>query len=130
MNNLQRNVMNAIKMNRVELLAIVRDNKTKHISEFTEATEDYKNLVLRITSNNAKIGKSGNLEEFKKLVSIPSAPVSYEDSYKRAIRMLELSVEDIIEIEEDIFNQLVLDEWSWKRSFSASNTMYKVGMAP
>jgi len=39
--------------------------------------------------------------------------------------MLELSVEDIIEVEEEIFNQLVLDEWQWKHQFSTSNAMYK-----
>ena len=41
--------------------------------------------------------------------------------------MLELSVEDIIEVEEDVFNQLVLDEWQWKRSFTASAMSYKTG---
>jgi hypothetical protein len=39
--------------------------------------------------------------------------------------MLELSVEDTIELEEDVFNQLVLDEWTWKNAFVASNSLYK-----
>jgi hypothetical protein len=125
MQNLGRNVMNAIKMNRTELLAIVRANKEIHISEFNESVEDYKKLVLQIASANLKLAKTANLEEFKKLKAAPSAPQSYEDSYKRAIRMLELSVEDIIEVEEDVFNQLVLDEWLWKRNFTVSNALYK-----
>ena len=53
------------------------------------------------------------------------APQSYEAEYTRAMRMLELSVDDTIEVEQDVFNQLVLDEWHWKMSFTASNTMYK-----
>lgn len=119
--------MNAIKMNRLELLEIVRANKITHVTEFNEAVEDYKKLVLKITQANAKYAKKADLEEFKKIKAIPSAPASYENDYKRAIRMLELSVEDVIEVEEDIFNQLVLDEWSWKRSWTMSNTSYKVG---
>lgn len=119
--------MNAIKMNRVELLDIVRANKEKHISEFLEAVEDYKKLVLTISQANAKLAKTGDLEQFKRMKTVPNAPVSYEDSYKRAIRMLELSVEDVIEVEEDVFNQLVLDEWTWKRGFVAASTMYKTG---
>ena len=49
------------------------------------------------------------MKEFLKIKAHPSAPNSYEDSYKRAIRMLELSIDEVIEIEEDVFNQLVLE---------------------
>lgn len=119
--------MNAIKMNRLELLDIVRANRTKHVEEFIEAVEDYKDLVVKIVAANAKLTKTRDLDKFKEMKAVPSAPTSYEDSYKRAIRMLELSVEDVIEVEEDVFNQLVLDEWSWKRNFTVANTMYKTG---
>lgn len=119
--------MNAIKMNRLELLGIVKENKIKHIAEFEEAVGDYKTLVLQIAAGNAKLAKTADLEQFKKMKAVPGAPTSYEASYKRAIRMLELCVEDVIEVEEDVFNQLVLDEWDWKRSFTMSNSTYKVG---
>ena len=125
MQNIERNVMHAIKMNRLELLEIVRANKEKHITEFNESVVDYKQLVLEFCQGNLKLAKTADLDKFKKIKSLPAAPVSYEDSYKRAIRMLELSVEDIIEVEEDVFNQLVLDEWQWKRNFAASNMLYK-----
>ena len=120
--------MNAIKMNRVELLAIVRENKEKHIAIFLEAKEDYKVQVLKIATANLKFAKTADPEEFKKIRPTPTAPTSYEDSYKRAIRMLELSVEEIIEIPEDVFNQLVLDEWTWKRGFIAGSASYKLGI--
>ena len=125
--NLERNVMNAIKMKRLELLDIVRANKEKHIAEYVEAVSDYKTLVIQIASSNLKLAKSGDLEQIKRTKGMPQLPQSFEDSYKRAIRMLELSVEDIIEVEEDVFNQLVLDEWQWKRSFTASAMSYKTG---
>jgi hypothetical protein len=117
--------MNAIKMKRLELLGIVIANKEKHIADFVEAIADYKELVLKTAAANMKLAKTANLEEFKRMKPTPAAPRSYEDSYKRAIRMLELSVEDVIEVEEDVFNQLVLDEWQWKSSFTASNALYK-----
>lgn len=120
--------MNAIKMNRLELLEIVRANKEKHIAEFAEAVLDYKALVLKIAKENLRLAKSEDLAEIAKMKSLPSSPTSYEDSYRRAIRMLELSVEDIIEVEEDVFNQLVLDEWSWKRGFTAATMSYKAGV--
>lgn len=119
--------MNAIKMKREELLTIVRANMEKHVADYNEAVNDYKALVLSTASANLKLAKTADLKEFAKIRSLPSAPQSYEDSYKRAARMLELSVDDIIEVEEDVFNQLVLDEWAWKRGFVAASTMYKSG---
>ena len=121
--------MNSIKMNRIQLLDIVVENNKKHIKEYLEAVEDYKLLVVATAQANLKLAKTGELDKFKGIKSLPPIPTSYEDSYRRAIRMLELSVEEIIEVEEDVFNQLVLDEWSWKRSFTASNATYKVGSA-
>jgi len=116
--------MNSVKMNRLNLLGIVKENKEKHIKEYAESVEDYKVAVLKITQVNAKMAKTADLEQFK-FKTIPSKPTSYEDNYTRAIRMLELSVEEIIDVEEHIFNQLVLDEWGWKQQFTAMAATYK-----
>lgn len=117
--------MNAIKMDRLQLLVIVKENLEKHLKEYAESVEDYKAGVLKITTANMKLAKTGDTEKFAQIKSIPQAPRSYEKEYNRAIRMLELSVEEIIEIEEDIFNQLVLDEWAWKHSFVTAGALYK-----
>lgn len=117
--------MQSIKMNRLELLGIVKANALEHTAEFNESVEDYKVLVLQMSTANLALAETADLSEFKKIKSLPSAPTSYENSYRRATRMLELSVEEIIDVEEDVFNQLVLDEWDWKRGFTASSMLYK-----
>ena len=122
--NSKRNVMHSINMNREELLAIVRENKEKHITDYNESVEDYKNAVVKIAELNVKIANSGNINEMT-FKSFPIAPNSYVNEYVKAIRMLELSVDDVIEVEEDVFNQLVLDEWAWKKSFMLSASTYK-----
>lgn len=120
--------MRSVKMKRDELLGIVKENKIKHISEYEEAVNDYKALAVKITKENAKLANTGDLNKIKDIRGVPSAPRSYETDYNRAARMLELSVEDVIELEDDVFNQLVLDEWSWKQAFSTSNSSYKLSM--
>ena len=125
MRDIKRNVMNAVKINRLELLGIVRENKEKHVKEYNESVEDYKKAALKIAEANLAIVQTGDLDKIAKIHQQPQKPVSYETSYTRAIRMLELSVEDVIEVEEDVFNQLVLDEWSWKNMFTASASLYK-----
>lgn len=117
--------MKSVKMNRLELLNIVKDNAAKHLVDYDESVIDFKVLVAKLAKINLKLANTGDLKEIAKMKRIPQEPVAYADNYNRAIRMLELSVEDTIEIEEHIFNQLVLDEWTWKQSFVATGAMYK-----
>ena len=117
--------MRSVKMNRTELLEIVKNNCIKHTLDYEQAVNDYKVAALKISTENLKLAKSGDLEKIEKIRSLPSKPVSYADEYTRAIRMLELSVEDIIELQHDVFNQLVLDEWQWKQHFVATGALYK-----
>lgn len=113
--------MRDVKLNKTELLGIVRANKEKHIKEYKEALQDFKLAVIKVCNENMELAEAGKVE----LKAMPPKPYSYEDSYTRAIRMLELSIDDVIEIDEHTFNQLVLDEWQWKQAFSTSNSTYK-----
>lgn len=117
--------MNSVKIDRKQLLSIVSENQKKHVAEYLEAVEDYKAAALKLSQQNLKLAKSGDLAKLAQIKSLPQKPASYEDNYTRALRMLELSVEDVIEVEEHIFNQLVLDEWGWKQQFTAMAATYK-----
>ena len=117
--------MESVKINRKQLLAIIVENRAKHVSEYNESVEDYKAGVVKLAKENLKLANSGELEKIARIKAAPQAPVSYEDNYNRAIRMLELSVDDVIELQEHDFGQLVLDEWAWKRTFTAMSASYK-----
>jgi len=124
--------MNSVKLNRVELLSIVRTNKDKHEADYIEAVEDYKKAMVKIAEKNKKLAllnlknmKAGQFEKIAPMTAYLTVPKSFLVEYSRAIRMLELSVEDHIDVEEDVFNQLVLDEWSWKQAFVGTMAMYK-----
>lgn len=125
MENPRRNAMRSVKVNKTELMEILQTNKKKHIKEFDESVKDYKKAALKVAKEHVELAKTGDLDKIAKIRAMPQRPSSYEDSYNRAIRMMELSVDEIIELEEQIFNQLVLDEWSWKTAFTASGALYK-----
>ena len=125
MRDQRNNVMRDVKINRDELLTIVRANKEKHITDYDESVIDFRAAVLKITKQNLKLAQSDDVAEIAKIRSIPLMPTSYADSYTRAIRMLELSVEEVIEIDATTFNQLVLDEWQWKQQFTTMSSTYK-----
>jgi len=117
--------MRSVKLSKKELLKIVIENKAKHVAAYNESVEDYKTAAVKLAAEHVELAKTGELSKIAKIRAMPGAPVSYEKEYDRAIRMLELSVEKEIEIEEDVFNQLVLDEWVWKNQFIASASLYK-----
>lgn len=119
--------MNSVKVNRNELLKIVQGNMMVHIAAYKESVEDYKNLVLTYAKDNLVLAETMDLDIIRKIKAPPAQPTSYEDNYKRAIRMLELSIVNEIELQEHEFNQLVLDEWSWKHTFLAGAASYKMG---
>ena len=128
--------MNAININREKLLGIVRENREKHQKEFLEAVEDYKLLRVQFAADNLEIAQknveltaAGRYDDLVQFKYAPGGPNSYTKDYDRATRMLELSVDDTIELEEDVFNQLVLDEWHWKNNFSVSNVAYKSALS-
>lgn len=119
------NVMHSVNINREELLFIVQENKKKHIAAFKESVSDYKKAALQIAKDNLSLVKTGNLDDIAKVKQMPPKPASFENEYTRAIRMLELSIDEVIEVEQDVFNQLVLDEWHWKQAFLSNSTIYK-----
>lgn len=125
MRELGRNVMRSVKLNKTELLGIVRENKSKHLRDYDEAVKDYKEAARNIVNYNVGKINEGTLESIAKCKTIPAPPKSYEDEYSRAIRMLELSVETEIDLDADVFNQLVLDEWNWKNQFALMASTYK-----
>ena len=121
--------MRTVKVKKKELMTKLVANKEKHIKDFEEAVSDYKELVLSICQSNLKLSKTGSLDSFDKIKAIPGAPREYTKEYERAISMLEMSVDDVIELEDDVFNQLVLDEWNWKNQFVMATTSYKAALS-
>lgn len=114
--------MNKVNLKRLDLLDIVKKNREQHVQDFQEAVTDYEKAVVVVAKKNLARAK---LPGKKTFVSFPPAPVSYEDNYKKAERMLELSTDEILEIEDHVFNQLVMDEWGWKQQFVGTSALYK-----
>jgi hypothetical protein len=51
-------------------------------------------------------------------------PQDHTIDYDRVIKMLEMSVDSLIELDEGAFDQYVMDNWSWKGDALATNEMY------
>ena len=108
-----------VKVHKVELMKKVKANREQHHSNFLKAQEEFRQDAIKALDDALARAKSGG--NIKLRFELPF-PEEHTNDYDTAIRMLEMSVDDEIELHEHEFRQLVCDEWEWARSF-AQNTM-------
>jgi len=115
--------MDTVKVNKEDLLATLEENRVKHVADYKEAMTEYRKAAVIEVTAMLKQAKSKS-EPITRAIKAPE-PVSYEKSYATAIRMLTMSVDDVIELGEHEFKQYVEDEWTWQASFTSNTLMYK-----
>jgi len=115
--------MKKVTVYKKELLSTLIKNRQLHIEMFRDSMEGYREQVMEACeellnqANNNEDVVIGNLSKLRK-------PISHEKDYSLAVRMLEMSVDDEILLEQDEFDNLVMDDWDWSQEFSSSNMMY------
>lgn len=113
--------MKTIKMSKTDLLDKIKENRDKHEALYLEAIEGYKDSLVKTLKKmlaNAKANKE--VEHFLTL----EKPVNNLKDYDRAIAMLEVTIDTVIELDQNEFSNLFLDQWVWKDAFMATNSTY------
>lgn len=124
--------MKDVQINKRELLAIIKENKDKHIEAYELAVEKYHELLeekfdeLTQSLHAWRQDLDDTNGPFKFKVNLP-VPESHEEDYDKAIQMLELDERESITLTDYEFNQFVRDEWDWARSFRANTMSYTAG---
>jgi hypothetical protein len=116
--------MENVTVDRDVLAEILKKNMKVHISDYENAYRAYVNVSMEeLGSAMGRLSK-GEKVSMAEVASKLTPPVSHEDSYKIAIRMLELSTSKEVTITEREFTQYVMDEWNWSTSFKHLNSVY------
>ncbi len=110
--------MKTIKANKGELMQVVKKNAQEHkklyeeafAAYWEEATEEVSTKLKELKSKKARGGIYIRIE----------APADHTKDYQQAIKMLEMSVDDVLEIDYESFQNLVMDDWDWKEKFSSN----------
>lgn len=102
---------------KVELLEKLRAGLLKHQNEFLKAEAGYKEAAVDFLEEALARAKTGDLSDIKFYLN---APCNFAKDFERAIAMIEMSVQDQVELDENTFKQWVLGEWSWSGNFEAS----------
>jgi hypothetical protein len=124
-----------ISANKDDLLAKLKTNREKHITEHKSALagweqkvrEARKELAGWLSDDFDEIDlddERTDINEYQVLVA--SKPSSHEDDYNVVIEMLEWHDEPTFKIERGQFRKYVQDKWDWKHSHNQALGMYTV----
>jgi len=118
--------MNEIKVNKQELIATIKDNLKKHKVDYEEALILRREKIKNIFKEEIKkIDGDKSYQTNVEFIYSELKPKNNTKSYEKALQKLEMSVDEFIELSDEDFNELVLDEWHWKREFLTSSLRYK-----
>ena len=113
--------MRSVTVQKDELREIIEHNREEHEAIFQEAVEGYRAQAVKLLEEHIERIRTGQLVNVH--VSMPR-PVNHIKDYDRVLKMLKMSIEDVVEIDEDSFGAYVMDDWHWKDAFLASNSAY------
>lgn len=117
--------MQKVTLDKVELLGVLRQNREKHVTEFKEADTGYREAVVEALEKTLAAVRAGEMTSASLMAAAAlRKPENHTKDYDRAIRMLEMSQDPTLVLEEEDFSQYVLDEWNWKEQFVSSTLAY------
>lgn len=108
---------------KAELLEILRQNRRAHRGIFEKAVAEYTKRLIewhRQQERSLLAGKSA-----ERSVRLPQ-PEDHTDEYDTMIKMMEMEVGSEVTLDFRLFQNLVMDQWSWSGSFAANSTSYTI----
>lgn len=113
--------MDTTKVKRDVLLGIVTTNRDAHRDLFLKAQEGFRVQVVKRLDEMLADARAGRRYD----LSVNMAPpVDQTKDYGRVIRQLELSVDEVIELDETQFANYVMDDWNWSQNVRHLNSTY------
>ena len=116
----------SVNVSRKELLDKLYENVAIHKKDYAEAVIGYKiKLIQDLKAKLAEVENSDPNDTLKINQVVFNRPASYENDYNEIIDMMEVSVDDVINLDASSFKSYFKNEWSWSGGFNASATLYK-----
>jgi hypothetical protein len=130
--------LETIEANKDEVIAKLKENQAKHISEYREALTAYRKVLIDHTNKfindlvafREKIEATepgGELPEVPNLYFNHEPPDNHQKDYERVIGMLEMSVKDTVRVTAQQWAAYVQDDWNWKKEFLRKTIAYSRG---
>lgn len=113
--------MKSVTVKNGELQKTIEANLEAHHAIFVAAMEGYQLAAIKWLSSSLQQLHDG---ETPRLYFGEPMPEDHTEDYKQVLAMLQWSVDDTIELSAGEFSQYVLDDWGWKKQWSATTSNY------
>lgn len=117
--------MRDVRVRKDELIEILGKNRDRHGTLFEKAYERFRHAVER--EFEARLDRIRKGKPVELHIALPE-PRDMTQSYDRALQMLQMETRDEVELSEQEFQQFVQDDWTWKREFATTASLYGVQM--
>jgi len=110
-----------------QLLEKLKSNRDKHAADFKVAMKEYRQATAAACRQVLDMLDSGKDVNHAHVLKNLSRPVDQTRHYDRMLEMLSLTSDTQIELSQEVFTQIVLDDWDWKSGYEAtklSNSSY------
>lgn len=108
-----------------DLLQIVQDNRAKHQATYETALIEYRRQAIKkLEELLAGFSASADASRWPSLYIELRQPEQHLEDYDRAIKMLGMHTDPTIDLNEQMFTNLVDDEWAWSRGFADNTIAY------
>lgn len=113
--------MENVKLNKAALITRVKVNRDNHRKLFEQAQVGFREEVIKELDRHLDAARSNK--------TLPSLirfdpPQDHTNEYDRILDMLDMSVEDVVELDSVAFAHFVRDEWQWKQEFLSNVSKY------
>jgi len=105
------------------ILQRLKENRKTHKKIFNEAVVKYREEAVAALEERLEVARGDG--EFDLHFNLPQ-PNHHLDEYDRMILMVEHCTEEVLELNEEEYGCLIMDNWQWQRSFMTSNKGYSM----
>lgn len=116
--------MDQITVNKVDLIATLRENQQNHRNLFEIAQDVYREKM--IAELDRALDEARNGGKIKRAFALP-VPEDHTEDFDTAIGMLTWHQGDQVELTHREYTQYVENKWGWDASFRANTASYVVG---
>jgi hypothetical protein len=114
--------LDTVRVKKDDVLSALQANREEHRQIFEEAIKNWKDqVIIRLEEMVEKAKK--DINEVVLSVGLVR-PQDHTKDYNRAIKMLEMSQDDELELTQSDFAQFVMDDWGWQRDFLTTSSNY------
>lgn len=113
--------MDKFQVPKNSLIAIMRENRTKHLKIYEEATIKYKERAIKALTQQLALAKED--KKFSLNFTLVK-PACFVEAYDDVIGLLEMSLSSTVELTHEEYKRYVKDQWNWAGLFASNSMSY------